>query len=152
MCCNLCHFLPLFLFTVKPYFNKEPSDITVLTGETVQFHCSVSGDPQPKILWRKDDGNMPVGRADIKEEDKSLIIKNVIPADEGIYICEAHNSVGQINAKAQLVVNCKCCCFLVFLFFVFCFSQQFPDQESLVGRQPMVDEKWKIISNFRIYQ
>lgn len=46
-------------------------------------------------------------RADIKEEDKSLIIKNVVPADEGIYICEAHNGVGQISAKAQLVVNCE---------------------------------------------
>lgn len=46
-------------------------------------------------------------RADIKEDDKSLIIKNVVPADDGIYICEAHNGVGQISAKAQLVVNCK---------------------------------------------
>lgn len=50
---------------------------------------------------------MPVGRADILENEKSLLIKNVIPADEGIYICEAHNSVGQITAKAQLVVNCE---------------------------------------------
>lgn len=41
------------------------------------------------------------------EEDKSLLIKNVLPADEGIYICEAHNSVGQISTKAQLVVNSK---------------------------------------------
>ncbi|XP_037046753.1 roundabout homolog 2 [Bradysia coprophila] len=90
---------------VKPFFNKEPADITVLAGKTVQFHCSVGGDPVPQILWRKDDGNMPVGRADIMEADKSLLIKNVQPADEGIYICEAHNSVGQISTKAQLVVN-----------------------------------------------
>lgn len=41
------------------------------------------------------------------EDDKSLIIKNVVPNDEGIYICEAHNSIGQISAKAQLGVNCK---------------------------------------------
>lgn len=46
-------------------------------------------------------------RAVIKDDDKSLIIKNVIPADEGIYICDAQNGVGQISAKAQLVVNCK---------------------------------------------
>lgn len=55
--------------------------------------------------------------ADIKEEDKSLVIKNVIPADEGIYICEAHNGVGQISAKAQLVVNCKCNTVNCFCFF-----------------------------------
>lgn len=45
--------------------------------------------------------------ADINEDDKSLVIKNVVPADDGIYICEAHNGVGQISAKAQLVVNCE---------------------------------------------
>lgn len=52
-----------FIFiAVKPFFNKEPADLTVLTGQTVQFYCSVGGDPQPQILWRKDDGSMPVGR------------------------------------------------------------------------------------------
>lgn len=39
--------------------------------------------------------------------DKSLVIKNVVPSDEGIYVCEAQNSVGQITSKAQLVVNCE---------------------------------------------
>jgi hypothetical protein len=39
--------------------------------------------------------------------DKSLVIKNVVPSDEGVYVCEAQNSVGQITSKAQLVVNCE---------------------------------------------
>lgn len=123
------------MLTVKPFYHKEPSDVTVLAGDSVKFQCAVGGDPQPQILWRKDDGHMPVGRylysntykclrcmykrfgiyvcfyplsrADILEEDKSLVIKNVVPSDEGIYICEAHNSVGQISARAQLGVNCK---------------------------------------------
>lgn len=51
-----------YMSTVKPFFNKEPTDVTVLAGSTVKFHCSVGGDPQPQILWRKDDGHMPVGR------------------------------------------------------------------------------------------
>lgn len=34
----------LFLFfSVKPFFNKELADITVLAGKTVKFHCSVGG-------------------------------------------------------------------------------------------------------------
>ena len=73
----------------------------------MQFQCSVGGDPAPQVLWTKDDGKMPVGRADILEEDKSLIIKNVMLSDQGLYICQAHNSVGQITAKAHLVVHCK---------------------------------------------
>ncbi|XP_021709627.1 protein sax-3 isoform X2 [Aedes aegypti] len=90
---------------VKPYFINEPTDITVLVGQRVQFQCTVGGDPHPQILWKKENGHIPVGRAEILEEDRSLVIKNVAQDDQGIYICEAHNSVGQINAKAQLVVN-----------------------------------------------
>lgn len=51
-----------YFIAVKPTFNKEPSDANVLAGQTVQFYCAVEGDPQPQVLWRKDDGNMPVGR------------------------------------------------------------------------------------------
>lgn len=54
-------------------------------------------------------------RAEILDGDKSLVIKNVVPSDEGIYVCEAQNSVGQITSKAQLVVNCEYC--LRFLLF-----------------------------------
>lgn len=46
-------------------------------------------------------------RAEILDGDKSLVIKNVVPSDEGSYVCEAQNSVGQITSKAQLVVNCE---------------------------------------------
>lgn len=46
-------------------------------------------------------------RAEILDGDKSLVIKSVIASDEGTYICEAHNSVGQISSKAQLIVNCE---------------------------------------------
>jgi hypothetical protein len=52
----------LFFVTVKPSFIKEPSNASILAGQTVQFYCSVNGDPQPQILWRKEDGNIPVGR------------------------------------------------------------------------------------------
>ncbi|KAG5675348.1 hypothetical protein PVAND_005258 [Polypedilum vanderplanki] len=90
---------------VKPTFIKEPSNASVLAGQTVQLYCSVTGDPQPQIYWRKENGNIPHGRAEILDGDKSLVIKGVIASDEGTYICEAHNSVGQISSKAQLIVN-----------------------------------------------
>ncbi|XP_049308729.1 protein sax-3 isoform X1 [Bactrocera dorsalis] len=90
---------------VKPYFMKEPQDLTALSGQTVQFHCLVGGDPPPKILWKKEEGNIPVARARIQHDDKSLEITNISPADEGTYVCEAHNSVGQISARASLTVH-----------------------------------------------
>ncbi|XP_018323059.1 roundabout homolog 2 [Agrilus planipennis] len=89
---------------VKPYFNKEPQDITTLVGEKVVFQCSVEGDPTPGVLWRREDGKMPVGRARILD-DKSLLIDSVQTSDEGLYICEAENVVGSVIARATLVVN-----------------------------------------------
>uniref|UniRef100_A0A182KHB7 Ig-like domain-containing protein n=1 Tax=Anopheles christyi TaxID=43041 RepID=A0A182KHB7_9DIPT len=90
---------------VKPYFVDEPDDATVLEGHRVQFQCSVGGDPAPQILWTKQNGDIPVGRAEISEEDRSLIIRNVTADDHGQYICEARNSVGVISARASLTVN-----------------------------------------------
>lgn len=100
-----CH-TNIVLVTVKPFFSKEPSDVTVLKGQSVQFQCRVGGDPDPNILWRRDDGKMPIGRAQILD-DKSLRIENVEPVDEGLYICDAENLVGSLSARASLTVHCE---------------------------------------------
>lgn len=91
---------------VKPFFNKEPQDVVALLGKRVVFQCAVDGEPVPNVLWRREDGKMPIGRARILD-DKSLLIENVQTSDEGIYICAAENLVGSITAKASLVVTCK---------------------------------------------
>ncbi|GLG97679.1 Hemolin [Gryllus bimaculatus] len=89
---------------VKPFFSKEPSDVTVLEDSAVRFECRVGGDPAPNILWRRDDGKMPIGRAQILD-DKSLHIEHVTPDDEGLYICDAENVVGSVSARASLTVH-----------------------------------------------
>jgi len=92
---------------VKPYFMKEPKDQVMLYGQTATFHCSVGGDPPPKLLWKKEGGNIPVSRARILHDEKSLELINITPSDEGTYVCEAHNNVGQISARASLTVHGK---------------------------------------------
>ncbi|KAH1005350.1 hypothetical protein HUJ04_006351 [Dendroctonus ponderosae] len=89
---------------VKPFFNKEPQDVEALAGQRVTFKCLADGDPPPNVVWRRDDGKMPLGRVSI-QEDKSLQIENVQLGDEGLYICNAENIVGSFEAKASLVVN-----------------------------------------------
>lgn len=92
--------------TVKPFSLSETQDVTVLPAQTVRLLCHVGGDPPPKILWRRDDGEMPVGRAQILD-DKSLSIEHVSLEDEGIYICDADNLVGSISVRTSLTVHCK---------------------------------------------
>ncbi|XP_047098363.1 roundabout homolog 2-like [Schistocerca piceifrons] len=89
---------------VKPFFSKEPEDATVLEGGAVQFECRVGGVPAPTVLWRRDDGRMPVGRARIAD-DKSLRIDGVAADDEGVYICDVESPAGRISARAALTVH-----------------------------------------------
>lgn len=96
----------MFVFPVKPFFNKEPQDVVTLAGQRVVFQCAVDGEPTPNVLWRREDGKMPIGRARILD-DKSLLIDSVQTSDEGLYICDAENLVGSVTARASLVVNCK---------------------------------------------
>ncbi|XP_012288743.1 protein sax-3 [Orussus abietinus] len=91
---------------VKPYFMAMPSNQTIRTEETAEFACRVGGDPPPEILWRRNDGKMPVGRAHIMD-DKSLRIDRVMTQDQGTYICDAANGVGTISASATLTVHSR---------------------------------------------
>lgn len=119
----------MIIVAVKPFSLSETHDVTVLPAQTVRLLCQVGGDPPPKILWRRDDGEMPVGRAQILD-DKSLSIEHVSLEDEGIYICDADNLVGSISVRTSLTVHCKlpttltCVSFhILFCFFpTYCFS------------------------------
>lgn len=70
----------------------------------MDFHCRVGGEPFPRVLWRRDDGRLPVGRARVLE-DRSLRIEHVQPTDGGVYVCEAENDVGSVSVKASLTVH-----------------------------------------------
>ncbi|XP_073473138.1 roundabout homolog 2 isoform X13 [Aquarana catesbeiana] len=88
----------------RPTFVRKPVNQVVLEDETVEFRCSVLGDPQPTVRWKKDDADLPRGRYDIKD-DYTLRIKKVASIDEGTYTCISENRVGKIEAAAMLTVR-----------------------------------------------
>jgi roundabout axon guidance receptor 2 len=75
-----------------------------VAGESVEFECGVAGEPLPRVLWRRHDGRMPVGRAHVLD-DRTLRIEQTQPGDEGEYICDAENDVGAVSARATLTVH-----------------------------------------------
>ncbi|XP_077336222.1 roundabout homolog 2 isoform X20 [Lithobates pipiens] len=88
----------------RPTFVRKPVNQVVLEDETVEFRCSVLGDPQPTVRWKKDDADLPRGRYDIKD-DYTLRIKKAASIDEGTYTCISENRVGKIEAAAMLTVR-----------------------------------------------
>ncbi|XP_031573059.1 basement membrane proteoglycan-like [Actinia tenebrosa] len=89
--------VPLPVFTIKPapsYYN--------LAGTQLAFNCSAIGNPKPVISWRKENGVLPVGRHEIKQ-DGSLVIKNLVKSDSGVYICTATSAdVADVQARTLL--------------------------------------------------
>ncbi|XP_039728855.1 roundabout homolog 3-like [Pteropus medius] len=88
----------------RPSFLRRPVNQVVLTDAPVDFPCEVQGDPPPHLRWRKEDGELPTGRYEIRS-DHSLWIGRVSAEDEGTYTCVAENSVGRVEASGSLSVH-----------------------------------------------
>ncbi|XP_036379292.1 roundabout homolog 1-like isoform X1 [Megalops cyprinoides] len=88
----------------RPTFTKRPSSRVVLVEGSAEFRCEARGDPIPTVRWRKEDGDLPKGRYEIRE-DHTLNLRRVIPADVGSYTCVAENMVGKAEASATLTVH-----------------------------------------------
>ncbi|XP_074160002.1 roundabout homolog 3 isoform X3 [Sminthopsis crassicaudata] len=88
----------------RPSFLRRPVNQVVLADAPADFPCEVQGDPPPHLRWRKEEGELPTGRYEIRS-DYSLRIGRVSAEDEGTYTCVAENSVGRAEASGSLSVH-----------------------------------------------
>ena len=86
------------MFTSTP-----PSLVTPKEHSTFRQTCQAVGFPPPVLTWSRLAMPMPVDKTEII--DGSLTIKNLSPADGGIYECEATNSMGKKAAKMNVAVQ-----------------------------------------------
>ena len=70
-------------FTVKP-----PAKVFPRVGSTLMLQCRATGDPQPVISWKKQDGQLPAGRSR-QLINGTLVIRVITINDRGIYKCIA---------------------------------------------------------------
>ncbi|XP_072547703.1 roundabout homolog 1 isoform X6 [Salminus brasiliensis] len=88
----------------RPSFVRRPSSQSVLVDQSVEFRCEAQGDPVPTVRWRKEDGELPKGRFEIRD-DHTLKLKRLSSADAGSYTCLAENMMGKTEATATLTVH-----------------------------------------------
>ncbi|XP_013919479.1 PREDICTED: roundabout homolog 1 isoform X1 [Thamnophis sirtalis] len=88
----------------RPSFVKRPSNLAVTVDDSAEFNCEARGDPVPTLRWRKDDGELPKSRYEIRD-DHTLKIRKVMAGDMGSYTCVAENMVGKAEASATLTVQ-----------------------------------------------
>lgn len=93
---------------MRPRLVKVPKDYTVNVGKVARLSCAATGHPEPKIFWRKDDGEKKfiaaVERRIRHIPPHDYFIRNAKPEDMGEYTCFAQNEVGSVNATATLTV------------------------------------------------
>ena len=87
-------------FVVRP-----PSTLTVSIGKTVKLNCSVKGEPQPVVTWRREDGQLPLGRSETRSG--AFIIRRVEMRDSGKYICSGTSHAALKGVKAVVQLNVK---------------------------------------------
>ncbi|XP_039667627.1 hemicentin-1 [Perca fluviatilis] len=93
----------------KPKFNREPSDVASDIGSNVTLLCLAQAHPEPQVTWRREDGlpifNRPHTHGIITQSSGALHINNLWVEDEAVYVCEAHNHFGRIQAQARITVT-----------------------------------------------
>ena len=70
-------------FTVKP-----PAKVFPGVGSTLILRRRATGDPQPVISWKKQDGELPAGRSH-QLINRTSVIRDITMNDRGIYKCIA---------------------------------------------------------------
>ena len=79
-------------FTMRP-----PAQLKAFTVENdVTVRCQATGDPQPKVTWMKENGDLPVGRSSVNDGTLKILSPKV--EDSGRYFCTATSN--NILAKA----------------------------------------------------
>uniref|UniRef100_T1K8A2 Down syndrome cell adhesion molecule n=1 Tax=Tetranychus urticae TaxID=32264 RepID=T1K8A2_TETUR len=83
----------------KPFI-RPMINMTALAGQQVKIRCPVSGHPITRIIWFKDDHELPINDRQRVHKNGSLIIKEARrDLDEGFYSCKASNDQGESDEK-----------------------------------------------------
>ncbi|XP_069388826.1 muscle M-line assembly protein unc-89-like [Paralichthys olivaceus] len=92
---------------IPPAFLKPLIKKKVFENESLMFCAEVFGLPSPEVKWFCNKSQLEAGERVTMERDGdsiSLTIQNVTKADQGEYICEAVNYVGEARSVALVVV------------------------------------------------
>ena len=87
-----------------PVFIKvPPPHAAPVQNSTFQVTCQAEGFPRPTVTWSRVGIPLPTGRVVVNQG--TLTIKNLTPADSGLYVCVTTNIMGTKKARTNVTVQ-----------------------------------------------
>ena len=85
-------------------FTKFPPSLAApVQHTTFQVTCQAEGFPRPTVNWNRVGMPLPAGRVEVNQG--TLTIKNLSPADSGLYECIATNIMGTKKTRTNVAVQ-----------------------------------------------
>ena len=94
----------LSVLELPRFTSNPPAQLNVRQEQNISVSCQAAGDPRPKIMWVRENSQLPVGRSQVSPEG-TLQIWNIKDEDSGIYICIAISAQLFKRSLMQLTVG-----------------------------------------------
>ncbi|XP_039213555.1 hemicentin-1 isoform X2 [Crotalus tigris] len=87
----------------SPKVIVSPKNQSFTEGSEVSISCSATGYPKPTVVWTHNDIFLMASNRYRLTPGGTLMIKNAVPKDEGVYGCLASNAAGTVKETAVLI-------------------------------------------------
>lgn len=102
--CN-ADFIVSSVLSTKPEISaSRPQQIIIAAGQSVTLDCSMSGYPDPLVIWYKDGGLVNISYHVSVFPNHTLFIESAVTEDGGAYFCQGENIMGTTISNSTLLI------------------------------------------------